>query len=269
MFYRSLLFVPGNRPDRFDKACAAGADLVVIDLEDAVGPNDKDTARDAVIDWLSNNDNPSVGVRINGVDTREFPKDTQALAESGLSLPFVMLPKPDTKADIQKAANALPDRLGTIAPVMESGMALLNAADIFSHERLDMCLFGGVDFSADIGSTLEWDALLTARSTLAMAAAAHNVLVFDVPYLDLRDPDGCETETRRVKDLGIPARSAIHPAQIEPIHKALSPSADEINYAERLVAAYEEAKGNVALLDGKLIEAPLMKKAQRILAFKE
>ena len=269
MFYRSLLFVPGNRPERFDKACAAGADLVVIDLEDAVGPDDKDTARASVLEWLSKNENPSVGVRINSVDTPEFGNDTQALAESGLSLPFVMLPKPDTKADIQKAANALPERLGTIAPVMESGMALINAADIFSHERLDMCLFGGVDFSADIGSTLEWDALLTARSTLAMAAAAHNVLVFDVPYLDVRDSEGCEAETRRVKDIGIPARSAIHPAQIAPIHRALSPSADEIDHARRLVAAYNEAKGNVALLDGKLIEAPLLKKAERILAFKE
>jgi citrate lyase subunit beta/citryl-CoA lyase/(S)-citramalyl-CoA lyase len=269
MFYRSLLFVPGNRPERFDKACAAGADLVVIDLEDAVGPNDKDTARAAVLDWLSKNDNPSVGVRINGVETAEFAKDTKALADSGLSLPFVMLPKPDSKADIDKTADALPERLGSIAPVMESGMALLNAADIFSHERLDMCLFGGVDFSADIGSTLEWDALLLARSTLAIAAAAHNVLVFDVPYLDVRDPDGCEAETRRVKDLGIPARSAIHPAQITPIHNALSPSAEEMDYATRLMAAYKESKGNVALLDGKLIEAPLVKKAQRILAFKD
>lgn len=269
MFYRSLLFVPGNRPERFDKACAAGADLVVIDLEDAVGPNDKDTARSSVLEWLANNENPSVGVRINGVNTPEFAKDTQALADSGLSLPFVMLPKPDTKADIQKAADALPERLGTIAPVMESGMALLNAADIFSHERLDMCLFGGVDFSADIGSTLGWDALLVARSTLAIAAAAHNVLVFDVPYLDVRDPEGCEAETRGVKDLGISARSAIHPAQIDPIHKALSPSAEEMDYAERLMKAYTESEGNVALLDGKLIEAPLVKKAQRILAFKE
>ena len=269
MFYRSLLFVPGNRPERFEKACAAGADLVVIDLEDAVGPNDKDAARDAVIKWLKDNDTSSVGVRINSVETDEFAKDTKALADSGLSLPFVMLPKPDTKADIDKTAATLPDRLGTIAPVMESAHALLNAADIFSHERLDMALFGGVDFSADIGSTLGWEALQLARSTLAIAAAAHNVLVFDVPYLDVRDSEGCETETRRVKDLGIPARAAIHPAQIEPIHNALSPSAEEIDHAQRLMAAFEAAAGNVALLDGKLIETPLVKKAQRILAFKD
>ena len=269
MFYRSLLFVPGNRPERFEKACAAGADLVVIDLEDAVGPNDKDTARKAVLNWLSNNDSATVGVRINSVQTDEFEKDTRALADSGLSLPFVMLPKPDSKADIDTAAAALPENLGTIMPVMESAHALLNAADIFSHDRLDMALFGGVDFSADIGSTLGWEALQFARSTLAIAAAAHNVLVFDVPYLDVRDSDGCEAETRRVKDLGIPARSAIHPAQIVPIHNALSPSAEEIDHAERLMAAFAEAAGNVALLDGKLIEAPLVKKAQRILAFKE
>ena len=269
MFYRSLLFVPGNRPERFDKACAAGADLVVIDLEDAVGPNDKDTAREAVLNWLSNNDNATVGVRINSVETGEFAKDTKALADSGISLPFVMLPKPDSKADIDTTAAALPEKLGSIMPVMESAHALLNAADIFSHDRLDMALFGGVDFSADIGSTLGWEALQFARSSLAVAAAAHNVLVFDVPYLDVRDSDGCEAETRRVKDLGIPARSAIHPAQIIPIHNALSPSADEIDHAERLMAAFKEAAGNVALLDGKLIEAPLVKKAQRILAFKE
>jgi len=269
MFYRSLLFVPGNRPERFAKACAAGADLVVIDLEDAVGPGDKDTARDSVLSWLGDNDTSKVGVRINSVETEEFSKDTQALANSGLNLPFVMLPKPDTKADIDKTAAVLPERLGTIAPVMESAHAMLNASDIFSHDRLDMALFGGVDFSADIGSTLGFEALQYARSTLAVAAAAHNVVVFDVPYLDVRDPEGCEAETRRVKALGIPARAAIHPAQIDPIHAALSPSAEETDHAERLMAAFKEADGNVALLDGKLIEAPLVKKAQRILAFKD
>ncbi|HHL41991.1 MAG TPA: CoA ester lyase [Hellea balneolensis] len=263
---RSLLFVPGNRAERFEKAVASGADMVVIDLEDAVGPDDKDKARQDAIDWLRQSSYTHVGLRINGPDTDEYVRDLEALNGACPNMPFVMLPKPDSRADIEALDKALPGACGAIAPVMESGAAMLNAADMFAHPRLTLALFGGVDFSVDIGSTLEWEALLYARSHLAVCAAAHNVHVFDVPYLDVRDGEGCLAETRKVKALGIPARAAIHPAQIEPIHEVFTPTEAEIDQAKRVMSAYEAAQGGVALLDGKLIEAPIMKKAKRILA---
>lgn len=269
MYYRSLLFVPGNRPERFDKACAAGADLVCIDLEDAVGPNDKDTARVTVLDWLQNTSHGNVSVRINALDTDAGRLDIAALVEAKITLPFVMVPKLATAAQIVTLDNVLHTDLGAIFPVIESAEGLLNASQILANPRVNLALFGAVDFSADLGCTLDWDALLHARSHLAVCAAAHDAVLFDVPYLDVRDPDGCEAETKRVAALGIHARSAIHPAQIGPIHQALSPTVDDIAQAERVMAAYTEANGNVALLDGKLIETPLVKRAERILAFKE
>ncbi len=266
MHARSLLFVPGNRPDRFDKAVNTGADLVVIDLEDAVGPDDKDKAREEAITYLLVNKHPNVGLRINAQGTKEYERDIKALRGSKPDLPFVMLPKVDHLSDMQSLSDAVPKECGAIAPVMESGAAMINAGHIFSHPRLKLALFGGVDYSADIGSTLSWEALHYARSHLAAAAAMCDVHVFDVPYLDVRDPQGCYEETKRVKALGIPARAAIHPSQIEPIHRAYTPSAAEIDYAHKVIKAYEQSKGGVALLDGKLIEAPIIKTAQRILA---
>jgi len=265
MHYRSVLFVPGNRPERYEKACAAGADLVCIDLEDSVGPSDKDRARDNALEFLSKTQHAHVGVRINGVQTPEGKDDIQALTESGLTLPFLMIPKVSDKGEMSDLDDDLPNELGVFCPIIESAIGLLNAAEIFSNGRVSLALFGAVDFSADLDCDLSWDALLHARSVLANVAAAHDVNLFDVPHIDVRDLDDCELTTRQNKTLGIHARAAIHPAQIDRIHAALAPSEAEVDQAEAVIAAYQKADGDVALLDGKLIEAPLLKKAQRVL----
>jgi len=265
MHYRSVLFVPGNRAERFEKACAAGADLVCIDLEDSVGPSDKDKAREDTLSFLSKTQHAHVGVRINGVQTPEGKADIQALIGSGLTLPFIMIPKVSDKGEMSDLDDDLPNELGAFCPIIESAIGLLNAAEIFSNGRVSLGLFGAVDFSADLDCDLSWDALLHARSALSTAAAAHDVTLFDVPHIDVRDLEDCELTTRRSKTLGIHARAAIHPAQIPHIHAALAPGDAEIEQAEAVIAAYQKADGDVALLDGKLIEAPLLKKAQRIL----
>lgn len=266
MYYRSVLFVPGNRPERFEKACAAGADLVCIDLEDAVGPADKNRARGDVLSFLTQSQYSNVGMRINGVQTLEGKTDIQALKESGLTLPFIMIPKVSEKSEMSDLDDDLPNELGSFCPIIESAEGLLNAPDIFSNGRVHLGLFGAVDFSADLDCDLSWDALLHARSVLAVAAAAHNVTLFDVPHIDVRDLDDCELTTRQNKSLGIHARAAIHPAQIARIHAALAPNDAEIEHAEKVIAAYQNAGGDVAIVDGKLIEAPILKKAQRILS---
>jgi len=267
MFYRSQLFVPGNRPDRFEKACQAGADLVCIDLEDAVGPREKQQARADVIAWLEETPHKNVSLRINGTDTDLGRADITALKNSGLKLPYLMLPKVGSRDDVESLAAELPDRFGPFFAIIESAKGLVNCNDIFACERVKLGMYGAIDYAGDVDCDLSWETHLYGRSKLVAAAAAFDVLLFDVPHINIRDLEECEASTRQAKALGIHARSAIHPAQIKHIHDALAPSADEIVYAQRVIAAYEAANGNVVLLDGKFVEAPVVKRAQRILTF--
>lgn len=269
MYYRSQLFVPGNRSDRFEKACQAGADLVCIDLEDAVGPADKASAREAVLAWLAETDHENVSLRINGVDTPDGQTDITALAASGLSLPFVMIPKVGSKSEVKALDAALPETLGPFFAIIESAKGLVNADKIFSHDRVKLGMYGAIDYAGDVDCDLAWETHLFARSKLVASATAFDVQLFDVPHIDVRNLDDCEASTRQTKALGIHARSAIHPAQIARIHAALSPSAEDVAHAQRVIEAYQKAQGNVVLLDGKFIEAPVVKRAERILSYKE
>lgn len=266
MHYRSQLFVPGNRPDRFEKACQAGADLVCIDLEDAVGPGEKDAARKTVINWLSETDHQNVSLRINGLDTPFAERDIDALANSGLALPFIMIPKVGTAGELEKLDSMLPQKLGPFFAIIESAAGLVNCEAIFDHPRVSLGMYGAVDYAGDVDCDLSWDTHLYARSRLVAAAAAAEVMLFDVPHVNVRDLDECEATTRRAKALGIHARSAIHPAQVDRIHAALAPTDAELAWARSVVAADEASGGNVTLLDGKFIEAPVVKKARRIIA---
>jgi citrate lyase beta subunit len=264
---RSLLFVPGSRPERFDKAVAAGADMVCIDLEDAVAPADKQHARDTVLAFL--NHQPALpcelGLRMNAVNTEEGQADLAALQARHVKTSFIMVPKVDAAADIA-AVTAASGEEASVFPVIESARGLMNANEILASQNVHCALFGGVDFCADVGCAMDWDSLLVARSTLAIASAANDVTLFDVPYLDVKDDTGLIEETTHVRRLGVPARSAIHPAQIDGIHQALAPSAAEIEHAHAIIEAFNAAEGGAALYNGKLIELPVIKTAQRILA---
>jgi len=269
MYYRSQLFVPGNRPDRFEKACQTDADLVCIDLEDAVGPADKESAREAVLNWLSNTEHKHVSLRINSLDTEIGQADVRALSESDLELPFIMVPKVSSRSQLNDLDGRLPDALGPFFAIIESAEGLMNSASIFSHGRVRLGMYGAVDYAGDVDCDLEWETHLYARSKLIPEAHVHNVQLFDVPHIDVRNLEDCEATTRRAKALGIHARSAIHPAQIERIHAALTPSEDELEYAKKVIAANEASEGNVVLLDGKFVEAPVVKRALRMIALSE
>ena len=259
MIPRSLLFVPGNRPERFEKACASGADLVCIDLEDAVAPDDKKMAREAVVKFLSETEYKHVFPRINPPGTPECEADQAALA--GIALPHVMVPKVDTLAELESLTIDAP-----LMPVLESALAILNAREILSSDGVSTALFGGGDYTADMGIPMTFEAMQHARSHLAICGVAFGVHIFDVPYVDVHDVEGAERDTRRVAALGLRARAALHPKQIAALHRALDPTEDEIAEAREIVAAYKASGGNAALHKGKLIEAPMLKSAQSILA---
>ena len=264
--FRSVLFVPGNRPDRYEKACASEADLVCIDLEDAVGPQDKDSARANVINWLAETKHTHVALRINPIDSVIGRADISALSASGLTLPFIMIPKAQSPRHLEELDSALPAKLGPFFTIIESAKGLVNSDYIFAHERVKFGMYGAVDYAADVDCGAQWETHLFARSKLVACASAFNVQLFDSPHIHVRDLDDCEASTRAAKALGFHARSAIHPAQISRIHAALAPNVQEIEHAKAVIAASDAAQGNVALLDGQFIEEPVVKKARRILS---
>lgn len=256
MAYRSLLFVPGSRPDRFDKAANAGADAVCIDLEDAVPPDGKDAAREVAVAALDG----LFGLRINAVGTAEGAADLDALA--AVKPVFVMIPKVASAADVA-AVRVKTD--APLWPIVESAGGLHAAWEIAGAPGVVGVLFGGADYAADLGCTMEWEPLFHARSVLAAACARAGVELLDVPHLDIADEVDLSASTRRIKAMGFTGRACIHPSQICPVHAVFTPTEVEIARARRILEAFKAAGGGAALLDGKLIEKPVIRAAMRTL----
>jgi len=265
--YRSFLFVPGARFDRFGKAVAAGADAVIIDLEDAVLPADKAQARTDTLTWLGAWRGRHLGLRINSPRTAFGCADLAALAGSAAAAraDFLVIPKAETAVDLEIVAEALGRKIPLI-PIIESGRALANAFEI-AKQATGGVLFGGVDFSASLGADLsDWDAMLTARGTIAAACGSGGVPAYDVPYLDTADTDGLTTSTRKAKAMGFSGRACIHPGQVAAVNAVYTPSAEEIADARAVLAAMDAAGGGVALHKGKMIDRPVILAAERLLA---
>jgi citrate lyase beta subunit len=274
--FRSLLFVPGNRPDRFDKAAMAGADCVCIDLEDAVPPDEKDSARREVFSYLGNLiEVPcQIGMRINHPATQAGKGDIAALKareaaaiaasddelmDGGLNGPgFVMVPKVADPTELSEIGGS------GLWPVIESAQGLRKAWDIAESSLVSGLLFGGADYSAEVGCTMGWEALAFARGHMAAAAALRGIQLLDVPFLDVRDDHGLRGECERVKALGFTGKACIHPNQVAIVNEVFSPSAAEMNWAKRVIAAGRDAGGNAVLMDGKLLDAPVYARALRI-----
>ncbi len=266
--FRSFLFVPGDRPERFDKAASSGADAVCIDLEDAVSPANKEAARRETLGYLSASSAraASVGLRINSLETVDGYRDVVALADSGATPAFILTPKVRAGSNIDQLRAAI----GRIAPLwalMETPEALQNAAALaVSIGAEGGIVFGGADLSAALGSDMSWESLYSARAALIAAAALSGCQALDVPYLDVRDTKGLIAETRRVKAMGFTGRSCIHPDQVGPINDIYTPSTEEIAKAEAIIAAYENNSGRVLLHEGRLVEKPVLAAARRVLA---
>jgi citrate lyase subunit beta/citryl-CoA lyase/(S)-citramalyl-CoA lyase len=262
---RSLLFVPGARPERFAKACEAGADAVCIDLEDAVPRGEKAGARAAVIDYLANKQqHPRVGLRINRIGSEFGVADLGALAASAAKPAFVMVPKVESAEELGVGSDAL--GAPKLWPVIESALGMHRAWDIAGARGVEGVLFGGADYSADIGAALDWEPMLFARSMLVNACAGAGVELLDVPYLDVNDDVGLTETTRRARAVGFTGRACIHPGQVVGVNAVFTPSAAEIAHARRVLGAFEDARGAATLLDGKLIELPVIRAARRALA---
>lgn len=266
---RCLLFVPGSRPERFAKAIATGADQVCIDLEDAVGPADKQSARAATFAFLaeSRQSHSEVGLRLNPLATSLGQEDLAALQASDIAPAFVMLPKVETVDELQAADAALAGRDTALIAQIETPLGLLDARALAAATpRLQALMFGGFDFIVALRGRASWESFFQPRVHLATVAAAAGIGCIDVPFLDFRDEAGLTAETGRVIALGCTAKAAIHPAQVDPIQQCFLPTASEFDRARRVIDALAASGGAAVQLDGKLVDLPIEIAASRTLA---
>lgn len=266
--FRSFLFVPGDRPDRFEKAVASGADAVCIDLEDAVSPDKKpDARREAYAFLAASHKRAAVGVRFNALESAEGFRDVVAFVDSRATPAFILLPKVRSRDVIDQLRCVIGEKAPPFWALMETPEALANIASIAAAiGDAGGIIFGGADLSAVTGSDMSWEALYFARAACVAGASLHGCELLDVPPLNVRDIPGMIEETRRVKALGFTGRSCIHPDQVAPINAIFTPSAAEVAKAKAIIDAYDRNDGRVMLLEGRLVEKPVLIAARRTLA---
>ena len=287
---RSLLSVPGSRPDMFPKAARSGADQVMLDLEDAVAPDEKEAARGSVAEGLGGVDwkgaGQSVTVRINAVDTPWMEDDVRAVAEGRVDT--LMIPKVYGPEDVIRVAGLLDEieaERGAEAPIglevlIETARGLTRVNDIAAaHPRLEALHFGAGDFGASMGArTLaigdgtgggRWRAVQT---MIAAAARAYGLRPIDSAYDDFRDDEGYLAAARRAAALGYEGKWAIHPRQVPLANRVFSPSPEEVAEARALLEALEVAAAEgrgAARYQGKMIDAASARLAENMLSIAE
>jgi citrate lyase beta subunit len=271
---RTLLFVSAERPERFDKAMASGADVVCIDLEDAVHPDRKDAARNAAMAYLlgrakGNGGGSRLGLRINTSKTLVGLRDVMAIAEAGVHMDVLLVPKAESSHELEAMHAWLPQAFTELVALVETPLGVERATEIaaaarHAAPRLSALMFGGADLSMELGARFDWDGLLSARGRLVNAARAWGLQAWDVPFIAIADEPGLVQETRRVLDMGFDCKAAIHPNQIAPMHGVFQPSQVEILWAQGVCAAAVGGHG-AFLYEGRMVDTPLLRRAERIL----
>ena len=263
---RSLLFTPANRPQAFDKALKAGADCVCLDLEDAVPPADKCAARQGAMAFLAaatdEPKRPALALRMNALASVAGARDLATLADTAPQAGLIMLPKVSSATELQLVASIL-DEIGSatgLIALVETATGLSRVEEIVrATPRLLAVMFGGVDLSSELGAHMGSDTMRTARARIVQAARASGVDVLDVPELDFRNAEAVAAAAKNAADNGFSGKAAIHPSNLTAINAAFTPSAEEITRAMEIIAAFEAEPNGLVVIDGKLIEAPVIK----------
>ncbi len=257
---RSWLFVPATRHDRFGKAVASGADIVILDLEDAVAEEEKAAARARAASWLA--DGGSAAVRVNPVASEHHAEDVAALA--GLpGLRAVVVPMADSADSLAVLGSALGQRI-PLVPQVETAAGLVQARELAAVPAVARLAFGHLDFAVDIDAAPLPEALVWARSSLVVASRAAGVAgPVDSVTTDLDDPEATTADARHARSLGFTGKLCVHPRQVAPVNEAMSPTADQVSWAERVLAA---GASGAARVDGQMVDAPVVTRARRILA---
>ena len=266
---RSFIFTPGLKPEMFPKAIASGADMVCIELEDGIAIKDKNEARKNTIEALETLEVKSgveLVVRVNCQRTKFGLLDLEAFISAKTKVKAIMLPKVKTPDEIAFIDDLLTDcGLDTdLHVIMETNEALESIYEIANaSKRIVALYFGGVDMAAELRVPNEYKNLIYARSKLVHAGASVGVDVIDVPYLDLDDMDGMKKEAELVRDLGFTGKGSIHPKQINMLNEIFTPSKEEIVKAKRIGDQFNASNTGLVVIDGKLIEKPVLREMQR------
>ena len=264
---RSALFVPGSRPERFAKALAAGADAVIVDFEDAVEEPLKRQARDHLAAFLNGNPQASVWVRVNAPTHAEHAEDL-VFCQRHAGVAGVLLPKVESAAHV-----AVVWQTGKpVMPIIESAKGLLALEQIAHAQGVQRLSFGGLDLALDLNLNSGTDAAHRFLDQARMSVQLHSRGADLLPPLDgvhpaIGDPQGLHRAIRHAYDMGYGGALCIHPAQVPVIHAALAPTADDLNWAQKVIDASVAAGGAGAFqLDGQMVDAPVLLRAQRLLA---
>lgn len=274
MIPRSLLFVPGDRPERMEKAAISGADAIILDLEDAVSLARKEIARDAIVRFLALHDARGVDVivRINPLDTEECVKDLEVIRASRVAA--VMLPKSEGAASIIALLGVLRTPIPVLPIAAETPSSLFSLGSYVEvSQHLFGITWGAEDLATSVGATSSRTAegyfrspLETARNLTLFAAAAADTAAIETVYANVRDRDGLHAEACRAAAEGFSGMMAIHPDQIQTINAAFSPTAAEFAEAHQIISLFEERpESGVATLNGKMVDAPHLKRARAII----
>jgi len=254
---RSYLFVPGNRPERFAKALASGADAVIVDLEDAVPPQHKDAARAIVAGWLDAS--RAIVLRINAADTPWFADDLVLCRHAGVAA--VMLAKAERAQDVVAIGALAP-----VVPLIESAAGFDNLRAIAAAPNVQRLAFGAIDLQLELDMRAAFDELIFFRSQLVLASRLARIgAPIDSPSTVIDAADEVESEAQAARRLGFGAKLCIHPAQVAPVNRSFSPGEAELAWATRVIEAAEASGGAAVALDGAMVDKPVILRAQAVL----
>jgi citrate lyase subunit beta/citryl-CoA lyase len=263
----TYLFVPGNRPERFAKALASGADRVILDLEDAVAPADKPVARAAIADWVATlplSDRARLLVRINDAASSWHADDVLWLQSSSISR--IMLSKCEHPAQIANVLAHLPAG-ATVVPLIETARGVLDAVAIAQAANVSRLAFGSLDFMLDLdlpGPGFALDSAATAVALASRAAGLPTPIAGVTPDLDA---DQVQIDLAHARALGFGAKMCIHPTQVAVVREAFQPDAQSVAWAQRVMQQWQAGNGAGAIqVDGKMVDKPVLLRAERILA---
>ncbi|MBD0693923.1 hypothetical protein BG452_14515 [Streptomyces sp. CBMA123] len=260
---------PGTRPDRYASALTSGANVALVDLEDSVAADAKDTARRGARAFFAQDGGLCIlGIRINALATRDGIKDLAALAAYPRKPDLILLPKTESARDIHLLSAVLdtPAYTPDLFALIETPRAIDHLPEILTAPRLSGVVFGSADYSLELGTGTGWEAMRHARHTIANCCAAAGLMAIDTPFFDLHDLDGLIAEARRAKEIGFHGKGAIHPRHLPHITEVFRPTDEEIAEARAVVAAAEQSGDHITSVDGRMRGTPFFARARRLLA---
>jgi citrate lyase subunit beta / citryl-CoA lyase len=258
---RSFLFVPGDRPERFDKALQSGADAVILDLEDAVSPEKKGEARRAIEAWLT--PDSAVLIRVNAAGTEWFDEDAQLCKLRGVA--GIVLPKAESASDITALVSRTRSKV-PVYPLIESAKGMYNAMEVARTPFVRQLMFGTLDFCADLELASDGGELDHFRAELIVISKVAGIAApIDGVTPSISDDDLLRADTLNSRRWGFAGKLCIHPRQVAAINEGFAPGEHERAWAKRVIEAFERAAGAAVAVDGKMVDRPVVQRARSIL----